>query len=104
MKKFYIISLFVIVAIALFLSPLASSSPDGLEKAAKKLGFIVKPHVSMSINSPIPDYELPSVKHKGLATSFAGIIGTLLTFLLVWGVSFLIYKTKKVKIEKKQTE
>ena len=100
MKKFYLLALLVAVAIALFLSPLASSSPDGLEKAGAKLGFIEKGESTPAVKAPLPDYQLPGVGHEGLSTSLAGVIGTLLTFLIVWGISVLIYKVKKVKVEK----
>lgn len=68
------------LAIAVFLSPLASSSPDGLEFVGAKLG-LEGAAAAPVLDAPILDYELPGVpKHLGLATAAAGFIGTLLVF------------------------
>lgn len=66
-----------------FLSPLASSSPDGLEKVAEDKGFIEK-----AKDSPyeiIADYVFPGVHNESLATILAGLVGTVGIFALVYG-------------------
>jgi hypothetical protein len=78
-----IISLLVAV-----LSPLASSSPDGLEKVAEDNGFI-----GMAHNAPfqvIADYVFPGIENEALATILAGLLGTLLIFGVVYGLGRLI--------------
>jgi hypothetical protein len=78
-----IISLLVAV-----LSPLASSSPDGLEKVAEDKGFIGLAH-----NAPfqvIADYLFPGIENETLATILAGLLGTLLIFGVVYGIGWLI--------------
>lgn len=101
MKKFYIISLLITVAIAFFLSPLASSAPDGLEKAGEKLGFVKQIIHVQQVKAPLSDYQLPGMKHKIISTSLAGAMGTLFIFLLVLGISTLILKIKRLKVDKK---
>jgi hypothetical protein len=78
-----IISLLVAV-----LSPLASSSPDGLEKIAENKGFIDLAH-----NAPfqvIADYVFPGIKSDAVATILAGLLGTLVVFGVVYGIGWLI--------------
>jgi len=90
------------VIIALFLagiiSMFASSFPDGLEKVAENLGFLEKGEGEPTIKSPIPDYAIPGIKNEKLATSIAGIAGTLLVFGLGYGLAAIL-KHKEHKAE-----
>ena len=61
------------VALAVFLSPLASSLPDGLERVAHDLGFIDR--ATGLFNSLIPDYVVPGLQNEWLATGLAGLVG-----------------------------
>ena len=77
--------------LALFLailSPLASSSPDGLEKVAEDKGFIdTALGASYEI---IPDYAMPGIANDAVATILAGIIGTLVLFGIGYGLAKLL--------------
>jgi cobalt/nickel transport protein len=74
--------------VALFLSPFASSWPDGLERVAEDTGFLQKAEeVEPLVSSPLPDYVFPGLTNEKVATSLAGIIGTLLMFALGYGVA-----------------
>ncbi|MDI6739863.1 MAG: PDGLE domain-containing protein [Candidatus Edwardsbacteria bacterium] len=84
-----LISLLAGLAVALILSPFASPWPDGLEKVAENKGFLEKGEHSV-LSSPIPDYAMPGVKHEGLATSLAGVLGVLLIFGTGWGLQALL--------------
>ncbi len=81
------------------LSPLASSSPDGLERVAEDKGFIGLAH-----EAPfrlIADYAFPGIKNEVVATILAGLIGTLILFGMVYGLAWLLksrrqsYKTMR---------
>jgi len=72
------------LAIAAFLSPFASSSPDGLERVAEDLGFLDKGITLFA--SPIPDYLFPGVGNEKIATALAGIIGTGLVFIFMYAM------------------
>ena len=94
MKKEYIAGLFIALFLAAVLSPFASPWPDGLEKVAEDKGFIEKGEVKPTVTSPMPDYAIPGVKNEALATSAAGIIGTLIVFLAGCGLAAAL-KTPK---------
>jgi len=79
-KKDILIGLAFAILLALLISPFASSSPDGLEKVAEDKGFLEKGEVEAAISSPVPDYAWPGMTNEMLATSAAGVFGTLLVF------------------------
>ncbi|WP_235910821.1 PDGLE domain-containing protein [Heliobacterium mobile] len=74
--------LVIALAIAAFLSPWASSSPDGLERVAEDYGFSEKADKSV-LEGIFPDYLIPGLDNEGLATAAAGIVGTTITFGLL---------------------
>lgn len=86
--------LFALVSCLLVASfaPLASSSPDGLERVAEDKGFI-----SRATEAPyklIADYIFPGVENEALATILAGVTGTVLVFALVYGAAWLLVSRK----------
>jgi cobalt/nickel transport system permease protein len=71
----------MISLLAVFISPLASGSPDGLERVAEDLGFI-----TAGLDAPfqlLPDYTVPFLGETALSTILAGIVGALLIFGLL---------------------
>ena len=91
MSKKQIISwLLFSLILAFFISPLASSFPDGLERVAEDKGFLEKGEEKSVFTSPIPDYAWPGIDNEGLATSLAGIFGTFLVFGLGYGIGSII--------------
>jgi cobalt/nickel transport system permease protein len=66
------------VVIALVLSPFASGSPDGLEWAAAKLGFLRESAPAFS--APLAGYSLPGISSDALSTGLAGLFGVLAVF------------------------
>jgi cobalt/nickel transport system permease protein len=76
----------VALAIAFFLSPLASAAPDGLEQVAQRLG---EPNVpdGPPATALLADYEVAGLGGVWLATSLAGAIGALAVFALAWGLT-----------------
>jgi cobalt/nickel transport system permease protein len=77
-------ALVVAAALAVFVSPFASSSPDGLERVAADKGFETaiaeRPVWSLS---PLPDYQLPGIESAKVSTAVAGLIGTVALFAFV---------------------
>jgi cobalt/nickel transport system permease protein len=77
-----------LIALAVVLtSPLASASPDGLERVAINLGFI-----KQGAEAPyqiLPDYTLPFLGESPLSTILAGVLGV----ILVGGILFLITRS-----------
>jgi cobalt/nickel transport protein len=86
----------VAVALALFVAPWASSSPDGLEKVAEDKGFLETAEETEPAweSSPIPDYAVPGLEdnHPALATALAGLAGTVAIFLIAWGLALVLKK------------
>jgi len=94
-SKWWLTGFLVCLAVACF-SPLASSSPDGLERVAEDKGFI-----DLAQEAPfqiIADYVFPGIGNEAMATILAGLIGTLILFGAGYGVAWLI-KSKKKKEE-----
>ena len=86
-SKWWLIALAICLAVAC-LAPLASSSPDGLERVAEDEGFL-----ELGQDAPyqvIADYVFPGIENEALATILAGIIGTLVLFGAAYGVAWLL--------------
>lgn len=93
-KQEILFGLAVAVVLAVVLSPFASPWPDGLEKVAESLGFLEKGEGEPIFSSPIPDYAWPGLKSEKLATSAAGVSGTLIVFGLGYGLAALIRRSR----------
>jgi cobalt/nickel transport system permease protein len=86
------------VAVAIFLAPLASEYPDGLEFVGlQKIGFLPSKENGPEIPVPIPDYAMPGLsRYRSAATAAAGAVGTLVVFGvgLVLARAFAVGKPK----------
>ena len=94
--KWWHIGLMACLAVAC-LSPLASSSPDGLERVAENRGFI-----DLAQEAPfqiIADYVFPGIENEALATILAGLIGTLILFGVVYGLAWLVKSRKEESVK-----
>jgi cobalt/nickel transport protein len=80
--------------LALFLSPFASTSPDGFEKVAETKGFSEKGESwKFWKHALLPDYAIPWIKNEKVSTALSGLIGTLAIFFIVLGIGRLIKKS-----------
>ncbi len=94
-KRWWLIAVFICLVVA-SLSPLASSSPDGLERVAGDQGFsglAQKPPYQL-----IAGYVFPGVENEALATTLAGLSGTLILFGAVYGLARLL-RVRKAKTD-----
>ena len=79
--------------IAVFLSPFASPNPDGLDRVSKDLNF-ERNATENPLSHRLPfrhlfeEYSVKGVP-AAIATPLAGLIGTLATFGLAWGIGKL---------------
>jgi hypothetical protein len=81
-RLFIALAFAVAVGIAVFASPYASSSPDGLQKVAATKGFLADSRLhAFQDRSPVPDYAFPGTHDPRIATALAGFVGTLLVAL-----------------------
>jgi cobalt/nickel transport system permease protein len=78
-------ALILALALAVFVSPFASSSPDGLERVAEEKGFAEAAlEEPVWAGSPLPEYVFPGIANDRVATALAGLVGTLVLFALVF--------------------
>lgn len=76
--------------LALFVSPLASSAPDGLERVAIDQGFEAQATAHAMAGAPLADYGVAGVQTPWLSTGLSGVIGVLLCFALAGGAGLAI--------------
>ena len=86
-KYWWVIGLLLALGVAL-LSPLASPHPDGLERVAEDEGFLDR--AEDAPYQVIPDYIFPGIENEALATILAGLAGTVLLFVLGYGLAWLL--------------
>lgn len=79
-KLFVIAGLLVAIGLALFVSPLASSQPDGLERVATDEGFIDTAEDHAMTDSPVAGYSVRGINDERWSTALSGLIGVLVTF------------------------
>ena len=78
---FSVVGLVIALLVTLF-SPLAAPSPDGLERIAEDIGFLMlSQDPAFEIFS---NYALPFIGGEALATILAIMVGTLIVFGLAW--------------------
>ena len=87
--------LVISLGLGMFVSPLASAWPDGLEKVAGTLGFLGRAVRAPFVPAPIPAYVLPGIASPAWATALAGGLGTTTVFLVVLGVTRLLVPRRR---------
>lgn len=92
-RSVMIVGLAVAIAVAGLLAPLASSSPDGLERVAEDLNFAGLATSSYAI---VPEYEAPGIAWPAAAVAIAGMLGV----MLVFASSYTLGRTAKVRVPK----
>ncbi|MFN6561865.1 MAG: PDGLE domain-containing protein [Nostoc sp. ChiSLP01] len=95
-RAFVIAGLGIALLIAIFLSPLASKNPDGLDRVSQDLKFDSKAHEDtparkLPFYGIFNEYALRGVP-EAIATPLAGLVGTLATFGLAWGIGKLVVR------------
>ena len=86
--RWWVVGYMIAVAVTL-LAPLASGSPDGLERVAEDAGFIER--AQDAPYAIIADYVVPGIQNEGIATILAGIIGVTVIYALVAGSMYGLY-------------
>jgi cobalt/nickel transport system permease protein len=83
------VGLAVALGLAIFAAPFAASTPDGLARVAEVLGFADRASAP-ALPAPMPDYAAPGFGSAAWATAAAGLVGTLVVFLLALGLARLL--------------
>lgn len=86
MRSYELVTFGLVIAIglALFVSPFASSKPDGLEHVAQAQQFEQKAIENPIVPAPFPNYLIPGIRSPAMATALAGGIGSVLMFVVAF--------------------
>lgn len=95
-SAFVIAGLGTALLIAIFLSPFASSDPDGLDRVSQDLQFEDRavedaPADKLPFAQVFDEYAIKGVP-EAVATPLAGLVGTLATFGLALAIGKLVIK------------
>jgi len=95
-SAFVIVGLGIALLIGVFLSPFASSDPDGLDRVSQDLQFEDRavedaPAGKLPFAQVFDEYALKGVP-EAVATPLAGLVGTLATFGLALAIGKLVVK------------
>jgi len=80
----------VALGLVVFIAPMASEWPDGLEAVAARLGFAHKAAASPMASSPLADYTLAGIRSPAASTVIAGGIGTVVAFAMAYLLSLAL--------------
>ena len=84
---FVVGGLMIALALAFFVSPYASTSPDGLNKVAADEGFDGSAQEHALDDSPVAGYAVKGVDDAKLSKGLSGIIGVTMTF----GIGLILF-------------
>jgi hypothetical protein len=95
MRRFLIVGLLASFLLAGVVSFYASSSPDGLEKAAEEVGFIEQAEDSAVADSPLADYGIAGVDDERLSVGLAGVLGVVVMSVVAGGGFMLLARKNR---------
>jgi len=92
---FFGLALLVATLLAVFISPYASKSPDGLDRFAEthkeSPGFRkAEEYRPVYKGSPFSDYTVGGVKNEKVSTGLSGLFGVIITVVVGTGLAMLI--------------
>ncbi|MGK7886434.1 MAG: PDGLE domain-containing protein [Crocosphaera sp.] len=95
-RSFMLTAMGIALIVAVFVSPFASSNPDGLDRVSQDLKFEDKaiedaPAQKLPFYAVFEEYALRGVPEI-LATPLAGLAGTVVTFGIAWGAGKLLVR------------
>ena len=85
--------LLVALLLAFFVSPFASSAPDGLEKVAADKAVDRDERDHALAGGPLADYSVRGVHDARLSTGLAGVIGVAVTFAIGGGLFLVVRRS-----------
>ncbi|HEV8298121.1 MAG TPA: PDGLE domain-containing protein [Acidimicrobiales bacterium] len=94
-KVFVVAGLLVGLALAVFVGPYASTSPDGLTKVSAETGFASTAQRPASDVSPLAGYSTTGIHQPRASKAVAGLVGTLATFGVGVGSFALIRRRRR---------
>jgi PDGLE domain len=92
---FIVAGLLVALGLAFFVSPLASSEPDGLNRVAIDEGFADEETSHAMEDSPLAGYGVEGVDDDRLSTGLSGVIGVGITFAIAGGTVLVLRQVRR---------
>ena len=93
--EFVAYGLAIAAGLTLFVAPVASGWPDGLEKVAADLGFEARAAAEGAVTVPFGDYRIPAFGNSPWSTAAAGLAGTLAAFALSLALTRVLVPTAR---------
>jgi hypothetical protein len=81
-RYWWMAGLLLAAAVVIVLAPMASSDPDGLERAAIDSGFAEQGQEAAY--EILPGYSVPGLGDSALSLIVAGLVGVVLIFGAMW--------------------
>lgn len=94
-KRIFAFGLVAAVLVAVVVAQFASSSPDGLEFVAEQEGFADTAAEHDLAGSPLSGYGEDLTDDDRVNTAVAGLVGTLLTLAIGYGVFWVARRTNR---------
>ena len=92
-RPWWVAGLALAALVVIFLAPLASPDPDGLQRVAEDEGFIEATRdAAFEI---LPGYTVPGVDDAAITTIIAGLLGVAIVFALMWGLGVLLARRRR---------
>jgi cobalt/nickel transport system permease protein len=85
----------VALLLAFFVSPHASSKPDGLEKVAADKGLDTGEKAHAMGDGPLAGYSVKGVDDSPISTGLAGVIGVTATFAIGGGLFLVLWAVRR---------
>lgn len=92
---FIALGLLAALGLAFFVSPYASSKPDGMNKVAATEAFDSGVKASPVDGSPLAGYGVDGVHDSKLSKGLSGVIGVALTFAIGYGVLTIVRVSRR---------
>jgi hypothetical protein len=87
--------LLVALVFAGIVSQFAAGDPDGLERVAEDTGFIDSAEDHSLADFIFADYATAGVENETLSLAIAGIVGTIVTLLVAYGLFMGLRETRQ---------
>jgi PDGLE domain len=94
LAAFVVVGLAIAVLLVVVVSPYADSNPDGLAKVSAETGIDRSALPSAVDGSPLAGYGVKSVDHAAISRGLAGVIGIVVTFVVVAGALWLVRRRR----------
>jgi cobalt/nickel transport system permease protein len=94
-RTFVIGGCLVALVFAAVISQFAADDPDGLERVAEETGFIDTAADHSLADSIFADYATTGISNESLSLAIAGIVGTLVTLAVAYGIFYAIRERRR---------